>query len=155
MPDTRLPPRSRSAAPSAYHRLGSGASTPCLILILRASRWPDLISRPLHMHAKLLSESYTIGSYVILLHARRGTLLRFGRRASASSGLHERWSLIQPGRVPAPLCGMLLPFQAIPMQRTIEIENSVRGRQHAGYIRRLARPPYYDSRRAHRSWSGE
>jgi hypothetical protein len=29
--------------------------------------------------------------------ARRETLLRFGHRASASSGLHERWSLIQPG----------------------------------------------------------
>src|SRR5262249_20665634 len=57
--------------------------------------------------------------------ARRGTLLRFGHRASASSGLHERWSLIQPGRVPAPLCGMLLPFQAIPMQRTIEIDDIV------------------------------
>ena len=50
--------------------------------------------------------------------ARRGTLLRFGHRASASSGLHERWSSIQSGRVPAPLCGMLLPFQAIPTQRT-------------------------------------
>ena len=58
--------------------------------------------------------------------ARRGTLLRFGHRASASSGLYERWSSIQPGRVPAPLCGMLLPFQAIPTQRTIEIENDVR-----------------------------
>ena len=87
--------------------------------------------------------------------ARRGTLLRFGHRASASSDLHERWSSIQPGRVPAPLCGMLLPFQAIPTQRTIDIENGVRGRQHAGHIQRLARQPYCGSRRAHRSWSGE
>src|SRR5262249_26160385 len=86
--------------------------------------------------------------------ARRGTLLRFGHRASASSGLHERWSLIQPGRVRVPLCGMLLPFQAIPTQRMIEIENSVRGRQHAGHIQRLARQPCYGSRRVHRSWSG-
>src|SRR6516162_467503 len=45
-------------------------------------------------------------------------------------------------------------FQAIPTQRTIEIENSVRGGQHAGHIQRLARQPCYGSRRAHRSWSG-